>query len=334
MRLLNGIGLGTFPLAGPFSEIDPDVARQIILEYIRVGGIYIDTAPTYGFGAVEELLGRSLRGVPRDSFFINTSCGYIRDGSSFKVSGKAGDVIRDCNASLSRLQLDHVDLYISHVPDLYTPFDETIGAMRELKRSGKIRHIGVSNVTFEQLQEYNKADDVEFVQNRFSLINRSLSAEFLGYCRDRNIGIIAYQVIERGLLSDHFRGVAALRDNDLRRKKPEFAPQVADAVSRWVTSCLTPLAERTGVSTTTLAIWWSMNSPSIALCQCGATNVEQLRDIVGAATLGSSNSLFHEVDEAYQRFYTQIKESYGCSVRDFLGLTSYNIYSGSASGKA
>src|SRR6266852_885911 len=111
------LGLGTFPFASPFGEVRADVAADILSGFLSRGGKYIDTAPTYAFGETESLLGRLLSVVPRDDFIINTSCGWVRRGDGYELSGAATDVRKDLEESLHRLQLDYVDVYISHMPD-------------------------------------------------------------------------------------------------------------------------------------------------------------------------------------------------------------------------
>src|SRR5579864_2796892 len=260
-RLLNGVGLGTFPFANPFTPVSESSALALIEEFLRRGGEYFDVSPTYAFGAVEEMLGRALRGRRREEFFISTSCGYVRDGDGYRVSGKYDDVVRDCDESLERLGLDFIDIYMSHIPDPAIPFSETMRALADLRSAGKVRAIAVSNVTLEQLGEYNQGGDVNFVQNRFSLINRSLSSQFIDYCKDNEIGIVAYQVIERGLLTPSKNGLAEYREGDLRRRKPEFATPVQTRLREWVGRAIEPIADQSGSSVTALAIAWALQQP-------------------------------------------------------------------------
>lgn len=197
--MFGGVGLGTFPLAGPFSPVSPEDAITILDAYFNAGGLYLDTAPTYAFGGVEKLLGSYLHGRPRESFVLSSSCGYVRDGEGYRVSGQRADVLRDAAESLERLNLDYFDIYISHIPDLNTPLEETASALQELKDAGLARRIGVSNVTSEQLRRYRSAGDISIVQNRFSYVNRTVTQTL----QDELSGVdmVAYQVIERGLLS-------------------------------------------------------------------------------------------------------------------------------------
>ena len=141
----NRVGLGTFPLADVFSHITKDGAKALIKQFIDKGGYYIDTAPMYGFGEVENLLGEALSTYSRDKFYMVTKCGYIDvEGKTFQTiqkSGKYDDVIRECERSLQRLKLDYIDLYFMHSPDPKTPIEETLRAMEKLQADGKIKEI-------------------------------------------------------------------------------------------------------------------------------------------------------------------------------------------------
>lgn len=332
-KLMNGVGLGTFPFANPFGKIEKNTAAGILHSFLETSGQYIDVAPTYAFGEVESFLGTELKKYPREAFFINTSCGYVLKDGRFVVSGKYADVIADCDASLERLGLDFIDLYISHVPDVKTPFTETIEALKKLKQDGKIKRIGVSNVSFKQLKEYNFDGSVEFIQNRFSLLNHSIPDDFCNYLMDNNIGLVAYQVIDRGLLTNKMLSQLILSESDLRSKKPEFASHIVDEISKWVTKEIYPIASRYGVSIATLAIKWARNQKFVAMCQCGATKPDYIKDFVDVSGISVPDAFFKEIDLAYTNFASYIKSTYNQSIREFMGLESYNLYSGSASGK-
>jgi aryl-alcohol dehydrogenase-like predicted oxidoreductase len=327
MKLLNGVGLGTFPFANPFSFIEENEAEQIIRRYMDLGGVYFDVAPTYSYGAVEELLGKTLSQLPRDSYFVNSFCGYVleKGSNTFVKSGKYSDVIADCNQSLKRLKLDYLDLYTNHIPDPATPFAETIGAMEDLRREGKIKRIGVSNVTLEQLREYNSSGSVSFVEMRFSLINQYFTPEFLHYCSDHRIGIIAYQVIERGLLTNKVTQGLTLREGDLRHTKPEFKEEFVRTIGQWVEEEIVPIANSLRLSVATLMIWWATQQPGIAMCQAGATKLNHVDDIMAAATLRPSEHTVGRINAAYDKLEKTVKETRGHSVREFMGLAN-NMY--------
>lgn len=332
-KLFNGVGLGTFPFANPFGKMGENVATEVLHMFLNSGGKYIDVAPTYAYGQVEELLGKELKKYARDDFFINTSCGYVLKDDKFVVSGKYEDVIADCTASLKRLDVNYIDLYISHIPDVNTPFAETMSALKELKKSGKIKHIGVSNVNLEQLKEYNADGGVEFVQNRFSLLSNSGSEEFRKYLLDNNIGLVAYQVIDRGLLTNKMLSPLVLSESDLRSKKPEFKQEVVQEIAHWITESVYPIAQKYGISITTLAIKWARNQDFVAMCQCGATNPKYIKDFIDVTDVDTPFDFYSEVDAAYDILSKHLQNTYGQTVRQFMGLESYNLYSGSASGK-
>ena len=327
--MFGGVGLGTFPLASPFTAVDHDTAIEVLDAYFDGGWLYLDTAPTYAFGAVESLLGEYLAGRPRDEFAISTSCGYVRDGDAFRISGRRDDVRRDMEESLARLRLDFVDVYISHIPDLETPLDETAGALQELLDDGMARRIGVSNVDAAQLAQYAAGGNITVVQNRLSYLNRAIDDSLIQECSRLGADIVAYQVIERGLLTD--RGPVALREGDLRQRKPEFEAQRVQRVRRFVETRLRPLAATVGLPLETLAVRWALGHPGVGLVQQGATTRSQV-DALPLRTIALDPSLREQMDNAYADFETELRREGHTSVRAFLGLTDYDVRSGSASG--
>jgi methylglyoxal reductase len=315
------VGLGTFPLAGVFSTVSNRQAQSIVDRFFDLGGYYIDTAPVYGLGQVETLLGKLLRNRPRDSYYLTSKCGWIWGADKQPtLSGRHQDVIAECEKSLSRLGVDYFDLYMSHVPDPDTPFEETMGALESLRSQGKIRDIGVSNVSLDQLERYDRERLVDVVQNRFSLLNRSLTPPFIEFCAERGIGVVAYQVIERGLLTERAPSGLELREGDLRHKKPEFAESVRQVVGKWVGSNLKPIAADVGVSTSALAIWWTLQQPTVAYPICGATKPYQVDQNMKAIALKPPDGLLERINECYQILAEQIHRDHSMSVREYMGL--------------
>jgi aryl-alcohol dehydrogenase-like predicted oxidoreductase len=199
MKKKNRVGLGTFPLASVFTKVTNKQAEEIVKAFIDEGGYYIDVAPIYGFGKVEQTLGKILKAIPRNQYFLMTKCGWVGiESKKLAVSSKKEDILRECDNSLKRLSVDYIDLYFVHLPDPDTPFKETMKTLLKLKKKGKIRQIGVSNVSLCELKEYQKYGRVDYVQNRFSSINRSIDSDFAKYLLKERIGLIPYQVIERG----------------------------------------------------------------------------------------------------------------------------------------
>lgn len=326
--MFGGVGLGTFPLAGPFSPVSPEDAITILDAYFNAGGLYLDTAPTYAFGGVEKLLGSYLHGRPRESFVLSSSCGYVRDGEGYRVSGQRADVLRDAAESLERLNLDYFDIYISHIPDLNTPLEETASALQELKDAGLARRIGVSNVTSEQLRRYRSAGDISIVQNRFSYVNRTVTQTL----QDELSGVdmVAYQVIERGLLS---AGEAvARREGDLRNRKPEFEPNRVQWLQEYLVNPLAALAEAHETTVESLAVAWVTSQRIVSLAQIGATNPKQASLI---PTLGKTvdPEVLQVMEEIYQQATEALPKRGMPTIATFLGIADYDVRSGSASGK-
>lgn len=324
-KVTNRVGLGTFPLAGVFSKLTIHQAEEIVKTFINNGGYYIDTAPLYGFGEVEELLGRALKDYPRESYYLATKCGYIDvEGKTFQTvqkSGKYADVIRECERSLERLSLDFIDLYFVHSPDPNTPFNETMKALLKLRDDGKIKAIGVSNVNLEELKEYNKNGDVKHIQNRYSLINQSINKDFAQYLLDKNIKLVPYQVIDRGQLTGKvYEEVGNLKDGDLRIGRSDWEPEKLNFIAEWSKSKLAPIAKKLGITLGQLSIAWALHQKYMGFVIVGVTNSEYIPINLKANDVVLSEEILNEIDTAYQVLKKEIRDKFGISIREFRGL--------------
>lgn len=320
----NRVGLGTFPLANVFTEINKDEAKNIIKQFVDNGGYYIDTAPMYGFGEVEVLLGEALKGYSRDKFYVVTKCGYIDvEGKTFQTiqkSGKFDDVIRECDRSLKRMGLDYIDLYFMHSPDPNTPADETIKALVKLQEQGKIKEIGVSNVNLAELKEYNKTGKVKFIQNRFSLINRSIDKEFQDYLIKNDIKLVPYQVIDRGQLTGKVLEDFQLRKEDLRVGRSDWLPEKYTLIAEWSKASLLPIAKRLGITLGQLSISWALHQPYLGFVIVGVTNPEFVPINLKADAIKLDGAILKEIDNAYLKLEKDIKDKYNQTIREFRGL--------------
>ena len=320
----NRIGLGTFPLASVFSKISKDEAKNVVREFINSGGYYIDTAPMYGFGEVENLLGEAIKDFSRDQYYVATKCGYIDvEGKAFqtiKKSGKYDDVIRECDRSLKRLGVDYIDLYFMHSPDPNTPIEETLRAMEKLQEVGKIREIGVSNVNVEELKEYNKTGKVKFVQNRFSLINRSINGELKDYMLDNNIKLVPYQVIDRGQLTGSLIEGMDLKDGDLRVGRSDWLPEKYNVIADWSKENLKPIAKKLNITLGQLSMAWALHQPYMGFLIVGVTNKEYIPINFKADSIKLSSEVLTEIDDAYTQLEQKIQSEFSVSVREFRGL--------------
>lgn len=309
------IGLGTFPFSNVFAEVDETQAHEIVRDYLDAGGTYIQTSPYYE--GVDSLMSRILTKLPRESFYLSTLC--VKDRNS-QISGKREALFAQCDDSLRTLGLDHIDLYMTSTPEeADVPFAETISAMEELRDQGKIREVGVCNVTLPQLLEYNSSGAVRYVQNRFSLIDQEQDRDVRAYCVDKNIRLVPYNVIEWGLLTSKILEPFVLRDGDVRAAVlPVFEPDRVETLRTWVKGRLLPLAEDVGVGIEALAIYWAFSQPGVRVCPVGATARQQLKTSLRALELRGRSGLLSELDSAYSALESCIRDEFELSVNDYL----------------
>lgn len=275
--MVNKVGLGTFPLASVFNPITPKEAETLVKTFVDRDGYYIDTAPLYGNGEVEKLLGRALKPIPRDRFYLITkTVKHVDETGTLFKSGRYGDVVRQIDNSLIRLGLDYVDCLMVHSPDKDVPIEVTLRAMEELQRSGKAKELAVSNVNLEELREYNKSGKIKYVQNSFSMINRSISSELEAYFLDNKISLIPYHLLEAGLLTEIAFEDFKLGENDLRNKITYWNKENQSVVFEWVRNYLGPIAKRLGITIGQLNIAWGLHQSFIDFVIVGTTKSKYL----------------------------------------------------------
>lgn len=273
------IGLGTWAIGGWMwggSEERESIAT--IEAAIDHGITLIDTAPVYGFGQSEEIVGKALANGRREKVLIATKAGLAwKDNKPYRDS-RPERIRREVEDSLKRLRTDRIDLYQVHWPDLETPIVETAAVLAELRRAGKIRAIGVSNFSRAQMDEFRQAAPLHAVQPPYNLFEREAEAELLPYAAHAAITVLSYGALCRGLLSGRMSRATSFEGDDLRRSDPKFQPprfaQYLAAVEE-----LSALArEMYGKSVLALAVRWVLDKgPTIALW--GARRPAQLEPV-------------------------------------------------------
>jgi aryl-alcohol dehydrogenase-like predicted oxidoreductase len=250
----------------------------------------IDTAPFYGFGLSEELVGEAIKGKDRSKIQLLTKFGLVWDGSNkgkgeyffdaeengknipvYKYAAKA-NVIKEVEESLKRLGTDYIDLLQLHWPDNTTPIAETMEALELLIQQGKIRAAGVSNYSVEQLKEASRTTTVASNQVSYSMLNRSIEKDLVPYSLENNTGIIVYSPMERGLLTGKYFKDSKLKGNDHRNGY--FSQFDLDKVKIFL-NAITPVAESKNASLSQLVLRWTTLQPAITVVLAGARNAQQ-----------------------------------------------------------
>ncbi len=284
----SAVGLGTWAIGG-WMWGGTDAAQSIaaIQASVDEGVTLIDTAPAYGRGVAEEIVGRALEGR-REKVVLATKCGLVwhtRKGNHFfDVDGQpvhrylGGDgIVTEVEQSLRRLRTDRIDHYITHWQDPTTPIAETMEVLESLKTAGKIRSIGASNTSAEELGAYVKAGGLDAIQEEYSMLKRDIETTLLPICSEHGVSTMSYSSLGLGLLTGKIGPDRAFSGDDLRRDNPRFSVANREKVARLMAS-IAPICETHDASPTQVVIAWTLQQPGITFSLCGARNPDQARE--------------------------------------------------------
>ncbi len=276
------IGLGTWAMGGwMWGGTDEQESIRTIHSAIDRGITLIDTAPVYGFGKSEEIVGKALAaGGLRQRVSIATKVGLDwTNGEPFRNASRVR-IFSEIEASLKRLRTDVIDIYQVHWPDPMTPIDETADAMATLLKQGKIRAIGVSNFSQEQMNEFRRVAPIHTAQPPYNLFEREIERDVLPYCAWEGIGVLAYGAICRGLLSGRMNRDTKFEGDDLRKTDPKFLPPRFEQYLQAVALLDRFARENYGKRVIHLALRWVLDQPGVISALWGARHPGQL-DPVG-----------------------------------------------------
>lgn len=277
------IGLGTWAMGATFEtwgHVDDRESIAAIHQAIDCGINFIDTAPIYGLGHSEEIVGNAIQGR-RSEVILATKCGQLFPKNKNELpprSLKKDSIIKECEDSLRRLRTDVIDLYQCHWPDPDTPMRETMEAMTKLLEQGKIRAIGVSNFSCDQIAAAREFGPVQCLQPPFSMLHLRALDELIPFCREHQMGVIPYSPLAKGLLTGKFDSTSTF--SDIRSRDPEFMGNRYQRNLSLVDG-LKSIANGYNKSVSQLVINWTTSQPGITAPIIGAKRPSQVMENVG-----------------------------------------------------
>ena len=309
------IGLGCMNLSHAYGAPPPfEDAERLLLEAVDQGTTLFDTAALYGFGANETLLGRVLK--PHHSKLVLASKGGIAgvqfdDGVKRVIDGSPEAIRRNCEDSLKRLQTDHIDLYYLHRWDKKVPIEESVGAMADLVRSGKVGSLGLSEVSAATLRRAHAEHPIAAVQTEYSLWTRNAEIAVLDACREIGAAFVAFSPVARAFLADALHDVSGLDAKDIRRTMPRFQADTY-AANLALLGPYRKLAASAGVSPAQLALAWLLSRGEHVIPIYGTTSIAHLREnhaaggiTVAPAVLAQAGALINQSTVVGERYNAQ-----------------------------
>jgi aryl-alcohol dehydrogenase-like predicted oxidoreductase len=286
LSTLSRLGLGCEQLGGTdWGKFDIQQAMQTVRHASDCGINVFDTADVYGLGSSEELLSRSL-GQNRKRAFIISKCGIRWEAAKHGRArtfrdASAAYVTQAVESSLRRLRLETISAYLVHWPDPKTPIAETIEALESCRQAGKIRFIGVSNFSANQLQDASTAARLDFAEVRYNLLEREAETRLFPLCRQLGIAVAVYGPLAQGLLSGKYDSDSRFGSDDRRHRLPQFQPQALERNLKTVRR-LQMVGRRIGYSPAQVAISWILAHPAVSCVIAGAKSPQQLMENAGA----------------------------------------------------
>ncbi|HYK85646.1 MAG TPA: aldo/keto reductase [Ktedonobacteraceae bacterium] len=279
------VGVGTAPIGSTldwriyWGPQDESAAIRAIETALDMGVNWIDTAPFYGWGRAEELVGKAIRGK-RDAVYIFTKCGTLPDGNGgWREDLSPASIRQEVEASLRRLQTDHIDLYQFHDPDPRVPIEESWTTMQALIREGKVRYGGLSNHTIELMQRAMTIAPITSNQHQYNLLERSIEKDVLPFSQQHGIGVLAWSPLASGFLTDNF-DLDSLDPRDFRRRHP-FAQEPAYSKLNQMRELLQTIAQAHHKTMVDLAIAWLLRQPALTGAIMGIRSEQDALTMMG-----------------------------------------------------
>jgi aryl-alcohol dehydrogenase-like predicted oxidoreductase len=297
---VSALGLGCMGMSFAYGPADEAESFRVLRRYIELGGNFFDTAEVYGPYANEELLGRFIRELPRESVVLATKFGFkFVNGVRSGVDSSPENVRRACDGSLSRLGIDHIDLYYQHRVDPNVPIEETVGALKELVAAGKIRSIGLSEAHPETIRRAAKVHPVAALQSEYSLWTRDVETnEVLATCRELGIALVPYSPLGRGFLTGAIQKPSDLDPSDWRLTNPRFAQEVFETNLK-LAEAVKKLAANKNCTPAQFALAWVLAQGNDMIPIPGTKRIKYLEDNMGAVAVQLTEADLKETNETF-----------------------------------
>lgn len=312
----SAVGLGTWAIGGwMWGGTDEAKSIAAIQASIDEGISLIDTAPAYGQGLSEEIVGKAIAGR-RDKVVLATKCGLVwhtqkgnhffdYDGGPVHRYLGADSIIHEVEQSLKRLGTDRIDHYITHWQDPTTPVEETVAALEKLKQQGKIRSIGASNLSGDDLAAYLATGKLDAIQEEFNMVKRGIEETLVPACLKHNVSVLSYSSLALGLLSGKIGPDRVFEGDDLRKDNPLFSTANRQKVARLMET-IKPIADGHRATLAQVVIAWTLRQPGITFSLCGARNAEQAVENAAAARIRLTNEEIQKISEAATSNLTEL----------------------------
>jgi len=297
------LGLGTNAVGGYnlFPNLNDDDGLNIVKTGIENGITLLDTAYVYGLGHSEELVGQAIKDFDRHKLVIATKGAQDMSTGEEVVRNDPKFITQQVENSLKRLGTDYIDIYYLHFPDKDTPKAEAVGALERLREQGKIRAIGVSNFSLDQIKEANADGYFDVVEDQLSLVHKDFGAETLPYLKQNNISFVPYFPLASGLLTGKYQHDVSFPKDDIRSGMPIFQEPLYSQILKAVDT-VRPIAEAHDATVAQTVLAWYIKNPLISVVIPGAKKPDQVVANAKAMTVELTDKEFKQIDDAFETF--------------------------------